>query len=390
MRRGRPSTFLQAWDGVNMKIWERVSETMWGKRTTEVTEQTGEASTPDLKAPQDCTAGAPALQNAEATEETAETKGLAVGPEASRRAWATQSRKDIRREQFLQKELERCNALKRRAEDTLAGLGGEKKRALELVKGGDSWADSLLRDTLRKIEDEERKLAAFKEVTEKAQSNLDDFRAWMADYAPERVRIQDNLAALAGARLEVDYELERLLREALEMLQVREETIAFMRRQAAAIDLKCSFEAGVPASLHEALSLEIVSASKAWNARFLGEEGYLKPYVVCDENFEPEETLARKAIYHFGETVYMSEEEAAEFLRDDRPQAGGFGWECLPPTLMTAEAFAAAQAEAGPLGKIMSCVLRQRHDELQQKRREAYLLERRGMPVPGVHLHFVP
>ena len=170
------------------------------------------------------------------------------------------------------------------------------------------------------------------------------------------------------------------------MLQVREKTIAIMRRQAAAIDLKCSFEAGVPALLDEALSLEIVSASKQWNARFLGEKENLKPYVVCDENFEPEETLARKAIYHFGETVYLLEEEAAQLLRNDRSRAGGFGWECLPPTLMTAEAFAAAQAESGRKGPLLKYVLQQKHSELEQKRRAGYLEQRRGTPVPNAHL----
>jgi hypothetical protein len=152
--------------------------------------------------------------------------------------------------------------------------------------------------------------------------------------------------------------------------------------------LQCDFEAGVPASLHEALSLDIVSASKAWNAEFLAQAENLKPYVVCDDDVELKETLARKAVYHFGETVFVLEEEARELLRDDRPQGSGFGWECLPPTLMTAEAFAAVQAEAGPMGKLMKYVLRKKHEKLQQKRREAYLLERRGTPVPNARLHF--
>jgi len=362
---------------------------MWGKETAEVTKDTGQEPAPDLGAPQDRTAGAPSLPSAEATQEIAETEGLAVGPEAPRRAWATRSRRDIRTEQALQKELERGNTLKRRAEDTLAALAADKKRALKFVQEGQGWADTFLRDTLGKIETEQLKVKAFEEVVATATSNLDGHRAWMAGYAPERARTQDSLAALAGARLEMDCELEKLLREARAMLQARQQTIDFMRQQAWTIGLECSFEAGVPSSLHQALSLEIVSASKAWNARFVGEEKNLKPYVVCDETFEPEETLARKAIYHFGETVYLLEEEAFEFLRNDRVQAGGFGWECLPPTLMTAEAFAAAQAEAGPAGKLMKYVLQQ-NNELQQKRREAYLLERRGTPDPGAHLHFVP
>ena len=327
-------------------------------------------------------------RTAEVTEGTPGAEISAPDPGAPQRTWAPRSRKSIHEEEALQKEVERCNGLKRRAEDAISALTEEKERALKLVKGGEGWSDAFLSDTLHRIEDEERKLAAFKELTAKAQSNLDSFCAALLAYAPERARIQDNLAVLAAARLEVDCELEKLLRQALEMLQVREKTIAFMRQQADAIELRCSFNAGVPASLHEALSLDLVSASKAWNAEFLGESENLKGYVVCDESFEPRETLARKAVYHFGETVFLVEDEAREFLRDDRPQVGGFGWETLPPTLMAAEAFAVAQAEAGPLGKMMKYVLREKHAELEQKRRQAYVEEKRGTPTPGVHLHF--
>jgi hypothetical protein len=358
MGRRRFPVFVQAQNGAKLKSWQRVIETMRGKRTAEVTEGTGEpkVSAPDLEAPQ--------------------------------RAWAPRSRKSIREEEALQKECARCEALKRRAEGNLAALTEEKARALRLIKDGENWAEALLSKTLTNIGDEQRKLASFEEIAAKAQSNLDGFRADVVARAAGRASTQDNLVALAAARLEVDYALEKLLREALEMLKVREQTTRLMREQAAAIELTCSFEAGVPASLHEALSLEIVSVSKAWNARFLGEEENLKPYVVVDPTFEPEETLARKAIYHFGETVFLLEDEAREFLRDDRPQPGGHGWECLPPTLMTVEAFAAAQAESKLPGSMLSYFLREKHNELEQKRRAGYIEERRGTPVPGAHLHF--
>jgi hypothetical protein len=341
---------------------------MRGKQSTEVQAETGEA--------------------AAATAEPEAPQGCAGTEAAPQHIWASRSSKSIRQEEALQKELARCNALKRRAEGTLSGLTEDKARALRLIKEGESWADAFLSKTLGNIENEQRKLATFEEIAAKAQSNLDNFRAGVAAYAPERARVQNNLATFAACRLEIDYELEKLLRQALRMLQVREETIACMRKEAAAIELESSFEAGVPASLHEALSLEIVCASKAWNAEFCGENENLRPYVVCDENFEPKETLARKALYHFGETIFLLEDEAREFLRDDRSKAGGFEWETLPASLMTPEAFAAARAECKLPGGLLSYFLRQKHDELQQKRREACLLERRGTPVPGIGLHF--
>lgn len=321
-----------------------------------------------------------------ALTETGETGKVTAEPEAPQRTFTARSRKSIQTEQRLEKELARRNGLKRLVEDAIDTLGRDKKRLLKLVMDGEAWADKALSDTLGKIDAEKRKLTLFTEEASEAQANLDNFRAGIEAYAPERARRQGYLADLAGARLKVDCELEGLLRKALTMLEVREQVVSLMREQAAAIDLTCSFEAGVPASLHAALSLGIMSGSVAWNARFLGEEKHLTPYIVSAESFEPEETLTRKAVYSFGETVYLLEEEAAEFLRSDRPRPGGRDWECLPPTLMTAEAFAAAQAESGRTGPILRYVLQQRHGELEQKRREAYLLARRGTPTPGQHL----
>jgi hypothetical protein len=301
--------------------------------------------------------------------------------------WSARSRKSIQKEQALEKELATRNMLKSHAQNTLAGLAAEKEKFLKLVTNGEVWADAGLSRTLEKIEVETRRLALFTEEAAKAELALSDYRAYLAAFAPQRAQIQDELAQLAAARLEVDRELERLLREALAVLKVREETVGLMRRQAAGIELTGSFEAGVPASLHEALSLGIVSASEAWNAWFLGKEEGLKAYVVSANVFEPKmETLARRAVYQFGETVYLLEEEAAEFLRNDRPKPNGRAWESLPPALMTAEAFAAAQAQSGRTGPMLRYVLQQTHDELEQRRFEAYKLERRGTPVPGAHL----
>jgi hypothetical protein len=53
---------------------------------------------------------------------------------------------------------------------------------------------------------------------------------------------------------------------------------------------------------------------------------------------------------------------------------------------MTAEAFRAAAVEAGTSGPMLRYFLQQKHGELEQKRREAFLLERRGKLTPGQHL----
>ncbi len=307
----------------------------------EILSETGEAEAvraAEPEAPQGSAAGAPVP--------------------APQRTWTVRSRKNIRTEEALEKQLTRRNALKCQAEATLARLAEEKRGNLKLVIDGEGWADKALSDTLGKIEAETRELAVFTEEAAKAQADLDNYRAAMEAFAPERARVQDGLLQLAGARLEIDFELQRLLREARATLELREQLVSLMHEQAAIIDLAGDFSAGVPSSLHEPLSLEVVSAGMMWNARFCGEEEHLKAYVVCADSFEPEtETLTRKARYSFGETVYLLEEEAAEFLRNDLPQPGGRGWECLPPILMTRETFQAVQAESGRTGPILKYVL---------------------------------
>ena len=118
----------------------------------------------------------------------------------------------------------------------------------------------------------------------------------------------------------------------------------------------------------------------------MGEGEGLKAYVVSGESFEPEETLTRKAIYHFAEVIWLLEEESAEFLRNDRPQPNGRGFETLPPTLMTVEAFEAAAAEAGTSSPMLRYHLQKKHSDLEQKRFEAHKLKMRGSLTPGQHL----
>jgi hypothetical protein len=262
----------------------------------------------------------------------------------------------------------------------------EKERMLRLSIGGEAWAGDALAKTLLKMDNARRLVEVYTEEAEKAQANLDGFCASVAAGAAYRAQTQEKLAELAVALVGIAAESQALLDELYKILKLRQELASLMQRLASTIELRCDSEAGIPASFVESLSFDLLSASAAWKAVFLGESEKLTAYVVVDKEFEVAETLAQSGVLSFGETVYLPEEEARELLRNDRPAPGGFGWACLPPTLMTVEAFAAAKAEAGPMGSMMQYFLQQKHGELEQKRREAYLLERRGTPVPGVHL----
>lgn len=299
------------------------------------------------------------------------------------RKWPARSRKSIRREEELQKEVARCRALRSRVVNSLAQLDEEKARNLALIKQGESWAESPLSKALQNAENENRKLALFTAELEKAQSSLDKFRAHVEADAPRRARVQGEIADLAGARLELDSLIDEALVKLRELLTQRTSLTDMMRERAQSIELECDLEGGVPPSLYDAAALQIMPASAEWNAIFLGNSEKLKAYVVVIDDFTPGETLARQPIYKFGETVYMSEAEARPLLSlVRRDPTEGRGWGCLPPTLMELEAFEAEKVESGGFIKYH---LRQKHEQRQEARRKAYVAQQNGVPFVEQH-----
>jgi hypothetical protein len=336
------------------------------------------------------------LMNRSQTEEAAEISAemdqadtqQEIPPAAPvQRAWAPQSRNSLRTERTLLKDLERRKALKRRAEAALERLGEDKQRLLGQLEDGETWTERPLSVLLEHIADEERKLKVFTEESEKAQGALDEFRAALAAHAPERAQIQENIAYIAGELVVIDAENQLLLDKLQKNVKAREDLASLIREEAYSIELKC--QPSFPTSFLEALAFDMASASQAWKGRFLGEAGSLPGYVVIDKEFEAPETLAQSAVCKFGDVVYLPEADALEFLRNDRPvpktPAGG-GWQSLPPTLATVEAFEAAKAEAKRLGWGVPYYLQRKHEELEQKRREGWLAERRGTLTPGTRV----
>jgi len=294
-----------------------------------------------------------------------------VAPERPR--WAERSRSSVEMEARLEKDLQRRQSMRRSAEQTLTMLNEEKQRLLGFNMAGEAWAGDGLTRLITNIGIAETKLSLFKEEEKKSQENLDAFRADVAARAPWRAQMQDNIAELVGALVRMDRENQPLVDQVYKKLKARQEVCALIRSSAAKIELSYDFEAGIPASFIESLHFDMAAASQAWKALFLGESDALKAYVVCDDSLEPQPTLARKAVYSFGETVLLSEDEARELVRDDRPIPGRPRWDCLPPSLMMAEDFAVVRAEYRGPNALMKHYVRQRHAELTEKRRREFV-----------------
>lgn len=99
--------------------------------------------------------------------------------------------------------------------------------------------------------------------------------------------------------------------------------------------------------LLDSLPDELLSQSERWCGWFLGEQKDASPYVVRVDNLLVAETLFHNGLYHFSDTIFLTEEDARDLLCDDyyagTPQAP---WHCQSPKVMTVEAYEAAAKTA--------------------------------------------
>jgi hypothetical protein len=211
------------------------------------------------------------------------------------------------------------------------------------------------------------------------------------EQARERLEGQRRLERLAGERLEKDLQADRLLEMLSGVLRKRLELGAEMANLAASLDIRLEHDGLDDSRFKELLySLpdEVSGASKRWLASFiLGMPEGAKPYVVCDEYLEVRETLAHHGIYRAGEPIHLTEEQARELLRRDRPDRDTRG-DWLPPSIVTLEEYQAAQAEAkkNGIGVDVALSLVQWRYELEEKKRRADLKNGGQMPVPITQL----
>jgi hypothetical protein len=125
--------------------------------------------------------------------------------------------------------------------------------------------------------------------------------------------------------------------------------------------------------LSASLPADLAQQSETWHGSFLGEPKDAKPYIVRVEHLAVLETLAHSGIYHFGETVLLTGEEADDVLCED--YAAGTHeapWRCEPPKVMTAEAYQAAVVEAQRKGISPVNVCFQADVERDAKEKEWY------------------
>jgi len=165
---------------------------------------------------------------------------------------------------------------------------------------------------------------------------------------------QEQFRELVNKRLAKDRQADQLLKELREVLRERGQLTAEMAEPLAALQLTI-LDDGLDTrrfeKLLDSLPDELLSQSERWCGWFLGEQKDAKPYVVRVGNLLVGETLSDNGLYHFGDLIYLNEEQARDLLCDDYYAATHEApWRCQKPRVMTAEAYEAAAKTAREKG----------------------------------------
>jgi hypothetical protein len=195
---------------------------------------------------------------------------------------------------------------------------------------------------------------------------------------------QRNLAALAEGRQEQDEKVDRLLKELRQVLDDRAQLTAEMSSAAEALELaipKDDLDTRLE-KLSASLPADLLAASERWHCWFLGKPNGTRPYRICDEHLVVPETLAHNGLYHFGDTIQLTEGEAQLLSRADRPAPKRRAmWTYAPPSVMTVEAFAAAVRTAKEKGVSVQDICFWREVELDAAARERFKVDMRAAPA---------
>jgi hypothetical protein len=221
-----------------------------------------------------------------------------------------------------------------------------------LAERGYSSSSLVLRNVLIELEGHNRELGHFKDHRETLDSQI----AESMKPDPTRNEKQSRLSALVVQRLAKDRQAETALNGLRKLLAERTELTAEITAAAASLDFTVNGPDGLDAKritdLSASLPKEIAETSEQWAGWFFGENEGAKPYVVRVGDIVIPETLDHSGVYYFGETVMLTDEQARELLRSDRPwsEIGNQKWDLLPPSVMTPETFQETLAAAEKQG----------------------------------------
>jgi phage host-nuclease inhibitor protein Gam len=264
--------------------------------------------------------------------------------------FSPRSQRSLAEQLKLEDQVKRLESKMRGAQRNIDEL--EKSRAAHLRltaegKSGFAFFERLVSDLQEKV----LALAEYKKHRDALQLKAHELAKVGPAKAAERKKKQTRLAEAAGERLEKDRLIEAAVKELHRLLRERAQLTGLMSDTATALEFTVDGPDGLDeqrfSALRDSLPNEVAPMSEQWFAWFLGNQENLKVYVVRDECLILPETLANAGFYRRGEKVMLTDKQAVEFLRADRPvDDRSAPWRRFPPRVMTVKDFESAVAAA--------------------------------------------
>ena len=271
----------------------------------------------------------------------------------------------------------------------ISALEAERARLAEqLINSNDQWTRTQFNDANMELENARNLAAACEERIAANSAAIQELSPNPAQLERRREQ-QQRLSDVSSERLESDREACRLIGQLRRILLARGEMTDRMRELAGALDLTVAsgeldefrFERlsetlaeSLAETLANALPSDHSSECELWHGWFTGQRPAATAYVVRDEHLTVRETLADHGVYALGDPIVLSEDEARELLREDRPALeDGAAWRVVPPSIMTVSAYEEAAQTARDEGLTLREVLLRQNIDRELRAREAFL-----------------
>jgi hypothetical protein len=230
-------------------------------------------------------------------------------------AFSPRSQTSLQREAKLRQNLENVENEMAYAQKNLTEETQSRERFGKRIAEGEK--DGLIVLNLDRCLFEIKGLAARLEILGELKKNIGANIEAECVIPPDRAGVQAALAETARRRLDQARQIEDLLETLRAALSKRDALTSEMKGLAERIEFSGDFDERRFASLREAL-VRVLPESEHWQNWFLGTAADTKLYVVRDEFLVLPETLKSPGIYHFGDTVELSEDQAQELVRENR------------------------------------------------------------------------
>ena len=293
----------------------------------------------------------------------------------------------------------------------ISNLEVEKARLTEgLINSNDRWTRTQFNDANMELENARNVVAACEERIAENNVAIQELSP-SPDLLRKRREQQQRFGELASERLEGDRAVYGLISGLREALAERAVLTDRMRELAGALDLTVAngeldefrFE-----PLSDALPSDRSAECERWHGWFTGQRPRVSTYIVRDEHLTVRETLADHGVYSLGDPIVLSEDEARELLREDRPPAAAGSatgeapgatplgtvlltpsempldidaapWRVQPPSIMTTAAYEEAAQTARDEGLTLREVLLRQDIDRELRAREAFLAAEEAM-----------